>query len=326
MSTTKPSKSSTTAASGNKVSLAEISRRNVIKQLNESLSELEAVSKSLNESASPIGSHVRALTILERCNGLLNRHTGHVVLLEFVSREDQTKFKAFRNAIGAVLSANRGNEIERWMKEDLQIGLVASAIDRLQKSMVGQTGAKQQPGVALTGDERTRRAVTGGTMASRSRAGGMFLEEQLGHIDDTEQLINVVSDRLGQATAFFQAYQELFGSEDKVASLKSMIQSKPGLLGRAFGKTALSTLAARLKKLFRPVRGFDADVFAAELTPEVIAANERVQANVFSALGDVPEIARTAQKNLKASLGQRLSGFFAGQSAGGGPLGAPPRG
>lgn len=291
-------------------------RSSTVREVQSVVAELNTKSKVLMESKNQVGAALYASSRLEKLNKLVDRHAVLHFLAEasLADSESIAKFEAIKKAVGVLLEANTingGNELRRWLMNELQIGIVASALSRLKMSF--DHPLKQ---AVLKGDPLASRRSPTATAASRGMGGRTTaFFEQVGHIDNPQKLLDIVAERLGEAMQFFEAYHRLFGDEATVQKLKATQAgpAKTGLfakIGSALaGKT---TRGAIVKNAFKGIRNFDAEKFGLQLTDDVIDANVRAEAQVFSILGDIPEFFAASKSRLQKSIGQSLGGFLSG--------------
>ena len=315
----KKNKTTTTTAKPkpSKLALFVNERRTAtIKDIQAVVTELNTKSKVLSESKNQVGAALYAAGSLEKLNKLVERHAILHLITEatFADNESVAKFEAIKKAVGVLLASNRGNEIDRWLKNELQIGVVASALDKLKMSFNHPApDSKQYVG---KGDPLASRRSPTATASSRGMGGKTTaFFEQAAHIQDPEQLLNIVADRLGEAMKFFEAYEKLFGDDAMVEKLKTTAAgpAKSGFLSKiGSALTGKTTRGALVKNAFKGVPGFNAEKFGLELSDDVIANNIRAEAQIFNILGDIPEFYAASKARLKQSVGQSLGGFLSG--------------
>lgn len=291
-------------------------RSATVREIHSVITELNTKSKVLSESKNQVGAALYATSRLEKLNKLVERHA----VLHFIAEasladnESIAKFEAIKKAIGVLLaanSANGGNELKRWLMNELQIGVVASALDKLNMSF--DHPAKQ---FVPKGDPLASRRAPTATAAGRGMGGKTTaFFEQVAHIEDPDKLLNIVAERLGEAMKFFEAYGKLFGDEATVQKLKTTTAgpAKTGMfakIGNAL--TGKTTRGAIVKNAFKGINNFDAEKFGLELTDDVIANNVRAEAQIFNILGDIPEFFAASKSKLKNTIGQSLGGFLSG--------------
>jgi len=291
-------------------------RSSTIKDIQGIIKELNAKSKVLSESKNQVGAALYAASNLEKLNSLVDRHAALHFLAEasFVDNASVAKFQAVKKAVGVLLAVNAGNEIDRWLKNELQIGVIASALDRLKMSFDHPDPAQKQfvgKGDPLASRRSPTSTATGRGMGGRTTA----FFEQVAHIQDPEQLLGIVAERLSDAMKFFDAYEKLFGDDATVEKLKTTTAgpAKSGVFAKiGSALTGKTTRGAIVKSAFKNVPNFNSEKFGLELTDDVIANNVRAEAQVFNALGDIPEFFRASKAKLKQSIGQSLGGFLSG--------------
>jgi hypothetical protein len=291
-------------------------RAATVREIQGVVTELNTKSKVLSESKNQVGAALYAAARLEKLNKLVDRHAALHFITEasLADNASVAKFEAVKKAVGVLLAANAangGNEINRWLKNELQIGVVASALDKLKMSF--DHPSKQ---FAPKGDPLASRRAPTATAATRGMGGRTTaFFEQVAHIEDPDQLLNIVAERLADAMKFFEAYEKLFGDDAMVEKLKTTAAgpAKSGIfskIGNAL--TGKTTRGALVKSAFKGVPNFNAEKFGLELTDDVIANNVRAEAQVFNILGDIPEFFAASKSKLNKSIGQSLSGFLTG--------------
>lgn len=302
-------------------------RMATIKDIQAVITELNTKSKVLAESKNQTGAALYAASNLQKLNKLVERH----VVLHFISEAtfadnaSVAKFDAVRKAVGVLLAANTGNEIDRWLKNELQIGVVASALDKL-KTMFNNPSPEDRQYVGKGDPLASRRSPTS-TATSRGMGGRTTaFFEQVQHIKDPDQLLNIVADRLGEAMRFFDAYEKLFGNEAMVEKLRTTTPgpAKSGLFSRLSGAMgAKTTRGSIVKAAFKGVQNFNAEKFGLELSNDVIDNNVKAEVRVFEILGDIPEFFAASKSKLTKSIGQSLGGFLSGYGQHSGIFGNP---
>ena len=237
-----------------------------------------------------------------------NKYVGYSILMEFIDNESKKTIEELTKVMPLLIKVNRNNEIGRYL-DRMQFGRAAAAIfqsdEEMGKAKIAGKGSDFRP-----------------MRMDRPRTD--YVYEQLHGSEDSQQLIDIVSETIGKATGFIRGFLSLFGNEENLQKLKELAggKKKQGFFSKMISKGPDSELISMVKKAFSDSPEFDAGIFAMELKerPELIATNEKIASEVFSIASSIPKLDKEYRSKVKLGLGSRIASLFTNLGGGGGSL------
>lgn len=288
--------------------LLQNGRKQTVRNLNSLLREMKENTQFISENNNAQFANKNLVRLLTEYKKETNKYVGYSILMEFIDNESKKTVEKLKQVMPMLLVANRGNEIGRYL-DGMQFGRAAAAISQSDEEM----GKAKTAGKGS--DFRPMRM-------DRPRTD--YVYEQLHGSEDSQQLIDIVSETIGKATGFIRGFLSLFGDEENLQKLKELAggKKKQGFFSKMISKGPDSELISMVKKAFSDSPEFDAGIFAMELKerPELIATNEKIASEVFSIASSIPKLDKEYRSKVKLGLGSRIASLFTNLGDGGGSL------
>ena len=286
--------------------LLQNGRKQTVRNLNSLLREMKENTQFISENNNAQFANKNLVRLLTEYKKETNKYVGYSILMEFIDNESNKTVEKLKQVMPMLLVANRGNEIGRYL-DGMQFGRAAAAI--------------------FQSDEEMGKAKTAGKGSDfrpmrMDRPRTDYVYEQLHGSEDSQQLIDIVSETIGKATGFIRGFLSLFGDEENLQKLKELAggKKKQGFFSKMISKGPDSELISMVKKAFSDSPEFDAGIFAMELKerPELIATNEKIASEVFIIASSIPKLDKEYRSKVKLGLGSRIASLFTNPSGGGG--------
>lgn len=288
--------------------LLQNGRKQTVRNLSSLLKEMKENTRFISENKNSQFANKNLVRLLTEYKKETNKYVGYSILMEFIDNESKKTVEKLKQVMPILLNANKGNEIGRYL-DSMQFGRAAAAI--------------------FQSDEEMGKAKTAGKGSDfrpmrMDRPRTDYVYEQLHGSEDSQQLIDIVSETIGKATGFIRGFLSLFGDEENLQKLKELAggKKKQGFFSKMISKGPDSELISMVKKAFSDSPEFDAGIFAMELKerPELIATNEKIASEVFSIASSIPKLDKEYRSKVKLGLGSRIASLFTNLGDGGGSL------
>ena len=288
--------------------LLQNGRKQTVRNLNSLLREMKENTQFISENNNAQFANKNLVRLLTEYKKETNKYVGYSILMEFIDNESKKTVEKLEKVMPMLGDANQGNEIGRYIRS-LQFDRATSAIfqsdEEMGKAKIAGKGSDFRP-----------------MRMDRPRTD--YVYEQLHGSEDSQQLIDIVSETIGKATGFIRGFLSLFGNEENLQKLKELAggKKKQGFFSKMISKGPDSELISMVKKAFSDSPEFDAGIFAMELKerPELIATNEKIASEVFSIASSIPKLDKEYRSKVKLGLGSRIASLFTNLGGGGGSL------
>ena len=288
--------------------LLQNGRKQTVRNLNSLLREMKENTQFISENNNAQFANKNLVRLLTEYKKETNKYVGYSILMEFIDNESKKTVEKLEKVMPMLGDANQGNEIGRYIRS-LQFDRATSAIfqsdEEMGKAKIAGKGSDFRP-----------------MRMDRPRTD--YVYEQLHGSEDSQQLIDIVSETIGKATGFIRGFLSLFGNEENLQKLKELAggKKKQGFFSKMISKGPDSELISMVKKAFSDSPEFDAGIFAMELKerPELIANNEKIASEVFSIASSIPKLDKEYRSKVKLGLGSRIASLFTNSGGGGGSL------
>ena len=286
--------------------LLQNGRKQTVRNLNSLLREMKENTQFISENNNAQFANKNLVRLLTEYKKETNKYVGYSILMEFIDNESKKTVEKLEKVMPMLGDANQGNEIGRYIRS-LQFDRATSAIfqsdEEMGKAKIAGKGSDFRP-----------------MRMDRPRTD--YVYEQLHGSEDSQQLIDIVSETIGKATGFIRGFLSLFGNEENLQKLKELAggKKKQGFFSKMISKGPDSELISMVKKAFSDSPEFDAGIFAMELKerPELIANNEKIASEVFSIASSIPKLDKEYRSKVKLGLGSRIASLFTNLGGGGG--------